>query len=185
MGNFNVNPLYPAGCSLGRGLGDHVTKVGKIIMEWEHLLFMLISHLKSTGLTYWIQYINAVMLVVSLLWSLECRRWPMCCPMWDICLSIESAVLQYSIQCLMCLHVGLCLLCKLLTAFCYNSSFLGLLNLYQACAAVFPKGVTSSWYRHWGLLCPAVIKDGTSFVLPESNGCFFLAGLTLNVEFTT
>ncbi len=75
-----------------------------------------------------------------------------------------------------------CLLCKFLNEFCYNSSFLGLLILCHVCVAALPKGVTSSWCRHRGLLGPMVIKDGTSLMLPESNGCFFLAGLTLNVE---
>lgn len=35
-----------------------------------------------------------------------------------------------------------------------------------------------------GLAVPEVIKDGTSILLPESNNCCFLAGLTLNAGST-
>lgn len=70
-----------------------------------------------------------------------------------------------------------------LNEFCNNSSFLGPWNLCQVCVAAFPKGVTSSCCRRWGLRCHVVIKDGTRFLLPESNNCFFLAGLALKSKF--
>ena len=47
-------PFAPWGVALGlvgKGFGDHVTKVGTIIMEKEDLLFMLVCDSKSTELT--------------------------------------------------------------------------------------------------------------------------------------
>lgn len=177
FGSFNVNPRASwgvgwGGCSswLGKGPGDHVTKVRRLFMESMYYLFSPVTRRARI----WHVQVNRSMPWCCLLWSRLCRVWDDVGDRWRWSTQCAASIDVFIIHSLcLCMTPCASLFLMYFLFFCFKPSFLRLLNLCQFLRGSLPKQhVCISWSKHRGSLLPWGDKGWHRLYAAESKGCY-------------